>query len=128
MSIEKWTDIEKIVFAGIMGCECGFFTGDLNYNPDFKLEPTPKNPTVFIKDNSPVCYCKNFNPIDYFTAILKGLTPEQRLKATDIFGNNKGFRELFCGIDDLKTYLWIDSHKAEILRAVLDVVGEGKTP
>ena len=100
----QWTDNEKRTFAGLMGWE-------IDGGQAFKV-----NEHRIILD---AVEFARWNPVDRFTAILRGLTPEQQKQAEDWF---EGYTGWGAGYGPLNDYLWLDSHKEEILRAVLTVV------
>jgi hypothetical protein len=89
---------DKKVFAGLMG--------ELGANEATKLTPAWKH---FEKN-----YLDELDPITKFNEILKGLSDEQKIKV--------GIK-IDCKIgNQITNYLWIESHKPEILRAVLEVM------
>lgn len=61
-------------------------------------------------------YIVHFKPEKYFTEILKGLTNDQMAGIEGIIDDGIG------GVWHLNVYLWIESHKPEILKAILSTL------
>jgi len=101
IKMSEFTMDEKTVFAELMGMS---LTG--NY---------------FSKtDVIGIIHTGIFNPLNQFTEILKGLTRLQSYKVNDWILNE------IPNLNRLQNHLWIESHKPEILQAILNIL-ESKT-
>lgn len=103
--MKPFTIDEKKVF--------GVLVGELGANEATKLTPAWKH---FEKE-----YLEGFDPLDHFNEIIKGLSDnEDRQNIIEATVKNNPSWSSDDGI--WFDYLWIESHKPEILRAVLEVL------
>ena len=123
MDNQEWTDNEKRTFAGLMGCELKWFEADTigHYPESRSISETPAHWELFKYGKSEGWFS---DPIEAFSNILRGLTPDQEFEVNNIIYlgivPDVGFDE-FDYLSKI-SFFGKEENKVKILQAVLAVV------